>query len=323
MAVDNCSIHIVDMDSKILDRFPWEEKKTKDGKIYHEYYLPFTNDLKRNTPKLHLVLRQKKGECYKLIINNSLRKWYFKKNNKRDLYKSDLECCINHLSERLGIPLYKIMDSKLTKLEIGFTIPLKPKYRKLQNLACFYPRLPKKISKETTYFGSRNSSYHLLWYDKLSEICNKTKKNQKRIKNLNTKIYFMRYEISINKVSQVPFYNKRANTFRKLLNNWDEVMENIIAKTKKIIFVDWSSKFVPNTPKTNELLKKKMLYESIQNIGLYTYFKKIDKLDSTNKTYYRKDIIKLFEEHSEGKNKNLDVNFLFKLSKKIELISNN
>lgn len=324
MAVDNASIHLENVNGKILQKFNWVGKVSKNGIQYWEFYIQNTFNLNKGKNYLLKLTLKKDNDkkSYKLIIQNSLRKWYFNKNGKRDLYKLELWDCIFKLSIILGISFEEILNAKLTKLEIGFTVPLKAMYRKMQDGLYFYKRLEKWTFEETTYFGNKNCSYHLKFYDKLAE-CYKNTNNAKHLVELNKKIYFMRFEVSINKISKVAFYKKNTSTFKNLFSNWDIVMNEVYQTAEKVNYIDWMSEFKTTKIETNTQLENENYYLGIKTKGLQTIIEQIKNLKSNNKTYYRRKIEKFIKENSRGKYKNLQTNFLSKLNKKIGVVSKN
>ncbi len=325
MAVDNASIHLENINGEILQKFNWQKKQSKNRIEYWEYFVKNTFILNNSSKNYHLKLtlkKDKKTDFYKLIIQNSLRKWYFNKNVKRDLYKLELWDCLYKLSYVLNVPFEKVLNAKITKLEIGFTVALNPIYRKLQEGIYFYKRLERWAIKETTYFGKKNCSYHLKYYDKLTE-CYKHSKNGKYLHKLNQKIYFLRFEVSVNKISKVSFYKKNTSSFKDVFSNWDIVMNEIYQTAKKVNYIDWMSNFKTNEIETNLLLENENYYYGIQTKGLHTIIQQIANFKSNNKTHYRRRLENFIKDNSAGEYKHLYNNFLSKLGRKIHIVGIN
>lgn len=324
MAVDNASIHLKNIKEDILDRFDWQNKTAENGVKYWECFIANSFNLKQSkNHRLKLILKKdKQTDFYKLIVRNSLRKWYFNRNGTRDLYKMELWDCLYKLSQVLDISFEEILDAKITQIELGFTTLLKPIYRKLQEGMYFYGRLDRWTYNETTYFGFKNSSYHLKFYDKLAE-CYKHTSNAKQLKELNQKIYFMRFEISINEVSAVSFYKDNVSTFRDLFSNWDKVMDKIYKTASKVCYIDWMSDFKTTKIDNNALLEKEIYYKGIQNKGLHKIMQQIKNFDSTNRSHYRNKLEKFILENSKGDLKKLQQNYLYRLNRKIQIVCAN
>ena len=325
--IDNITFNLENIDKKILDKFQWKIMQRCD-KVYYVHYLknPY-KIVKDKNYKLKLILKPENNKkTYKLIVKNSLRKWYFNRDGKRDLYKSNLLNCLRKLSLILGLKYKQFLNAKITKIEFGATIPLKPYFRYLHNGICFYPKLNKQTiesSATSTYFGDKvNSSYHLIFYDKLALIYKNTKK-EKLLKNLNCKIFFMRYEISVNKVSKVKFYKENTSTFKDLIKNWDIAKLEIYKTANKVKYVDCISDFnLKNIRNINDVYNN-IQYIGIQRLGIEYVINLIANLKTTNNTYYRNRIFKFINENSNGDFKNLHKNFLLKLEKKLNIISSN
>ena len=148
--IDNITFNLENIDKKILDKFQWKIMQRCD-KVYYVHYLknPY-KIVKDKNYKLKLILKPENNKkTYKLIVKNSLRKWYFNRDGKRDLYKSNLLNCLRKLSLILGLKYKQFLNAKITKIEFGATIPLKPYFRYLHNGICFYPKL--KIQKKKNY----------------------------------------------------------------------------------------------------------------------------------------------------------------------------
>ena len=133
----------------------------------------------------------------------------------------------------------------------------------------------------------------------------------------------MRFEVSVNKVSKVPFYKQNTSSFKSLFSNWDIVMEEVYKTAKKVNYIDWMSDFKTANIVTNTILENENYYLGIKVKGLQTIIQQIKGLKSNNKSHYRRKLEKFIMENSEGKYKNLHNNFLNKLNRKIQIVGTN
>lgn len=308
--LDNVKFKKENVNPSILTNFKW--KKLKENKYKKRYFFRLRN----NRGKLILVLEVIKNTgIYNLIVSGSIRKWYYGANLRRDLSKNDLVKALLKLSKVLNMELIDIVDAKISKIEVGTTIVLKPHFRKLLKGLVFYPRLKRRhmYDGETLYFGWKNeSSYSMIFYDKLKEI----NKNNKQVDNLEDKIFFCRYEISFNVLSKVVKHKDTLNSFRKILRNWDEVKTMYVNTYNKIWYCDYMSKSKSNITET-----KFEKYRYIRRNGVPNIFDIIDKENSNNKTNKKKQVLEFVEKNSLNHYSELKLLFFKKLNIKLERLS--
>lgn len=255
-----------------------------------------------------------------LSIKGSLRKWYFGKNCKRDLSLSEFSHCIDLLSEAIGVNKEILLQGRVTKIETGATLVLPARYRVVQDRLYSYPKLQRnKVYDSTLYFGDkRKSSYHLILYDKYEEIY-KNRKDKSRMLKANLKIYFMRFEISVNTPSRISFFKEEVNTVQKISDNWDKIGEHLLNTFEKIKYADFSGEPELGNKSYNEF-KKLAIFYGIKTIGMNYFVDQINSSDMSNKV----NLISNFSgiaEHFSRNNENYKHNIYLKLKEKISRLS--
>lgn len=326
--VDRVKFFVYNVGVEILEQKGWRpfKAKTNEFKITYSKALHNSNALFPNNFKLLLLLEFNRAtKEYNLIVRGSLRKWFFGKNVRRDLKKIEFKKSLIYLSRELQIPLKEILNGNITQIELGTTLVLNAEYRKILTGLVAYPKLPRKEYRETLYFGDKfkeykkRSSYHFIFYDKLKEIHKEDKQKLKQIEHLQDKIYFCRFEISLNKLSQVTKFKNEVKSFQQILDNWEGVQIKIIEHFDKIVYVDYMSDFKMPARITNATKRKWEKYNEIQDKTLPVILDKIDD----NKSNRQKQLIKFLEKNSEGDYSNLKIHFKGKLEEKLQLLSNN
>jgi hypothetical protein len=95
-----------------------------------------------------------------------------------------------------------------------------------------FPRLSRNNYKGSLYFGDKKeSSFTLIFYDKLLELNKYKPKMLQRNLKANSKIFFCRYEICLNKVSQCRKF-KIKTTFRRIQSKKSKHTSFIFKSTK-------------------------------------------------------------------------------------------
>lgn len=212
--IDKIKIIIKDVNVDYLrNNYDWREKMD----IHKENVIPSSKRLYRynlthkSKPfKLRLLLTENlKTKQSTLSIDGSIRKWYFGKNTRKDLnYKEFIEC-IEIIESKIGFKKGEIwLKSNITKLEIGVTLLLKDFTIDILNCFVKYKEAKRDISHVTTlYFKQTN--YELKFYDKYLEIHKKDKKKLMKYNEvISKKLLLLRFEISIEKVSDPNFQSK-------------------------------------------------------------------------------------------------------------------
>lgn len=324
--VDRTKFKIYNVDKEALQlNIFWKIKREDDSKIVYMSTIKNPLALFKGNAKLFLFLEyNKKDRMHNLIVIGSIRKWYFGKNVRRDINKNQLQESLFILAKVLNIPEEKVFNANITKMELGATLVLKPVFNLLRKGFISYPKYLKKPFKTSDYFGDkRTSSFSIILYNKLDETCKKNNKKLFRAVRSKDKIYFCRFEISLNKISKIKFFNAKSKTFNQLLENWDIVVEKVLKTADKIKFVDSMSDFKIPLNVTRTTPKNKKRYRLIQSKGLANIFNEISNEPITSDEKKNKKLsYKTFcEKHSMGTYKHLKLEFMEKLKVKLMTLS--
>lgn len=292
----------------------WVKVKNKNfpDKTFYRALLFNRRFDKRRHPLWLLLTANEKTEKFSLSISGSIRKWYFNKNSRSDLKYEEFNDSLNLLANDIGINLETLLNGKVTKIELGLTILLKAKMRRLIDCLIKYRNAEREIFKETTlYFKFGN--YKLVFYDKYLEM-NKCTKWTKKEEIVFNKFYFLRFEINANKVSGTNLKTD-YNTPKKIIENWNSIPSLIENYISDIVFVDVISSKKRNEIRSYSNLKNYLLHLGIKklveenNISLLT---SVIKNRSDTKKILKAYHVNLADEYC------LRANFLFELNKKLK-----
>lgn len=299
--------------------------KPKEGKKpLPEKYHYFKRRLysEKGNSFLFLSLRYDDEEdIFRLRINGSLKKWYFNGNTLEDLTKSKFEDCYRKISEKIGVLKDNILGGRNTKIESGVTVELKTKFKDLLKCFVWYNSFDRVEENETTLYF-RGAFYSFILYEKQIEI--KSKNHYHRGKFIRadkptefSKTY-LRFEVKVNCVCGVTFYEEKANTVRKIIENWDEIIMQIKTFFEEIEFIDMNTAVKEFKNGTFSEFKKYTMFREIKNFGLPNYLKLFKKEvnSKTNVTKYRNEIFSLFRSHVV-EDINLREELLFEFERKI------
>jgi len=301
----------------VFGKYNWKFLEQYEYKKVFKYEINNPNAMFKGNAKLLLYYNEniKKNKKHLTIIG-SVRKWYFGKNVRRDLTKTELLDCIDILSKILFINKQDLLNATITKIEVGATLTLNAKFRVMLDCMYSFPRLNRKNYKGSLYFGDKKeSSFTLIFYDKLLELNKyKPKMLQKNLK-ANSKIFFCRYEICLNKVSQCRKF--KIKTLNELLNNWEMVQQYVLKETEKIKFVDYISPIKPNVKNR----KYKRNYLLMQKNGFVSTIKDLKTNSVNNHTNRINREVEFVKKYSQGIYKNLHNEFVNALKQKLQKLS--
>lgn len=287
----------------ILQSLRWKDveienepfKKHKKAMLYNSF-----SDGRRIMGLGVLLTENTKTKTYSVSVQGSIRKWYYKSNSRKDLKYIEFVHCIRLLEKKLGIKKNNIWESfKITVLEVGVTLLLKSDFHNVINCFVKYRNAERDNKHETTvYFKFQN--YEILLYDKFSEM-NRHPIWSKKENNVFDKFHFLRFEISITKISGTSF-RKDFSNLALLKTNWDKLPKILETYLQKIEFVDLLSPQKNVIPKSNSQWIKKMIFLGIKSIGIDKAIEEFNNIEITNnKSKYFSDNISIYKSHISSK----------------------
>ncbi len=266
------------------------------------------NEIK-NLHKMKITIEYNvEKEQANFVIQNSLRKWYFGKKSTKDFNRNTYLKCIELFSEKILLEFNDFFFAKITYLELGFTIRLKPQYAQYLPTLIKHKRLKLKsiIKNETVRFEGGNLC--LQFYNKLDEVYEHTDLKQKGYKKIAEKYYFLRIELKFKKISGVAFSKNKLNSVQRLIFNWNEAFEYLESQIEGVKSTDYISPQIVKKLKVGsgkdiiewlafigiDVLKPDVVDGIVENVLLRPYetHKKIDEI--SNK--YRKTLSPSFKD---------------------------
>lgn len=284
---------IIHSESENIDSI---SKIMQKAKLYNDY----KNNKKIMGLRL-LITENIKCNTFSISIQGSIRKWYFKSNSRKDLNYIEFLHCIELLEEKLGISKGEIWsDFKITNLEVGVTLLLKSKFRNIMDCFVKYRNSVRIDTYETSlYFKFKN--YDILFYDKLKEI-SKGKIPNENEKNIIDKFYFLRFEVSVTKVSGSTF-RKEFNSLELLKTNWNKLPNRLFRYMNEIDFIDVISEEKYLMIKSKSDFLNNLCYQGIKSIGIQRTIMDFAKLEiPNNKTKYFRDLMDIYKSNKSKKN---------------------
>lgn len=191
--------------------------------------------------KLDIVLRydQDSGRLY-IIINNSLRKWYFGRKSMKDFSFKDFMRCIKLLCKLLGITLEEILNAQVFEIELGYTLRFPSHMKSVLKCAIKHKTLrDASYYKSTTAFEGVN--YNFSMYDKFRELHDTGLVNKCNYDKFRKHFFVLRVEINYEKVSGEGFAKKRLRHVADVIENWELIFDEVTNHLANIVYVDWLS----------------------------------------------------------------------------------
>ncbi len=253
---------------------------------------------------------------FTIKFNGSIRKWYFGKNTRQNLTKSQLKECIMLLTNKIGIREIDLLNAEVTQLEIGVTLLLKSYFKGIINCFVKHRHFTREVRETSVYLKSKETkegkegAFKYKFYDKLLEI-NKNDTNffsDAKKMNVQKKFNCFRFEIVLKKVCAVPFYKEnadtsdkkkeKADTLNKILENWEEINYELYKHISTIHFVDLiSDEKEINIDKLGKRDAQKYLqFTAIKRNG---FFEELEKFELNNTSTNRSTKVKSFFKNYE------------------------
>ncbi|RTY69678.1 hypothetical protein [Flavobacterium sp. LB2P53] len=222
----------------------------------------------KSKPYLLIQIKLLENDELRIVISNSLRKWFFDKEVIGDFNKTEFEKCLNIISEKLEVPEDILLGAKVTRAEYGANLGMREKYRCF--FACIHSHddLKKKCiyGNETIEFKGENRS--VIFYDKITEQKGKTfsAKNEKKINNVKL---LLRYEIKVKKMSGAP-EKPLMEYLSKIIENWDSILDSWVIELEKITFVKSMNSKVYDYLKNAKIkpITQYLVYLGMESLGL-------------------------------------------------------
>ncbi|WP_084015861.1 hypothetical protein [Moheibacter sediminis] len=325
--IDNIKIIVTNYSNK--DKLEWKPSDKDNSNCPHKTFQEiklFNSKFKRKKHSMKILhTADDKKEEYSLSISGSIRKWYYQENSRKDLNYAEFIDCISLLAREIGMRESELWNAKVTKVEVGVTLLVDKKFKGIKDCFVRYRNASRyEMGDEimTVYFGFEN--YKLKIYDKYFEMNKRKNLESYPYKEVNERLHFPRLEIVVNKVSGTPFFKSKANTLRKIEENWDEILKEFRKRFGNINFVN----VLADENRLREIssysdFRDFLAYEGINNYGLSEC---LDCLNHTgilnnNKTKYMSDLSKLFESF-RVKDDQLKSEFFERFEKKLNRLYN-
>ncbi|WP_339919468.1 hypothetical protein [uncultured Flavobacterium sp.] len=249
-------------------REEWSSGKAKGftGKLF------LNNDTKtlkngKSKPYLLIQILMISDKETKVVVLNSLRKWFFDKEVIGDFNKTEFKACLNLISEKLDVPEEILLGAKVTRVEYGANLSFREEYRCFY--ACIYSHFDIKkkciYGDETIEFKGENRS--VIFYDKITEQKGKTfsAKNEKKLNNV---ALLLRYEIKVKKISGSP-EKQLMSYLNDITRNWDLIADLWYGELNKITFVNNMNPKVYSYLKDAKIkpIKNYLIYLGMRKLG--------------------------------------------------------
>lgn len=254
----------------LKDEWPSVKGKAFSGKLFLNNEVKTSKEGKAK-PYLLIEILFIGNNNAKVVVKNSLRKWFFDSQVIGDFNKAEFEKCLSLISEKLGVPKEILLSAKVTRVEYGANIKFRPEYRCFYSCIYEHYDLKKKCTygDETIEFKGENRS--VIFYDKVTEQKGKSflARNQKKINDV---ALLLRYEIKITKMSGCP-EKPLMSYLHDILKNWNPIADLWYKELDKITFVNDMNPKVYDYLKDAKIkpIKDYLMYAGMKSIGLDTW----------------------------------------------------
>ena len=288
-----------------------------DDILHIEDEIETLKEIDKHRVKVMLIDYLNKGTTT-LIVEGSIRKWYFGKDRTQDFKRKEFIHAIDSLAYEIGIEDKSIWNAKVTQLETGLTIRMKDKHRGIISCIFDYKNFKKHTFDEYGVEFS-GANYDVIFYDQIRKIYNRKEKKEKTHDKVTKNNFFLRYEIQGHKVSGMDMFNPRLNTLLKIRSNWKYIGENLLNTLNTVMFVNIidPETYVEVKNGEKKSLSKFLVLKGLQFIGLENFRILVKQMKSKKKPDFKKYFIKVYEDFENKKKENYKDIFTEKLIKKI------
>ncbi|WP_128330117.1 hypothetical protein [Apibacter sp. HY039] len=235
----------------------------------------------------------------KLVFNGSIRKWYERKEHRKNLTYNKFIEVISMLEKEIGLVENSLWKAKVTQIEIGVTTGIKLKAEDRNFFLCIgsHKELTQKNSYSNTGVEFIGENYHVIFYDKISHIfCNK---NKSLGKNINENYFVLRYEIQIHKISGVSLFEGKINKLWKIKKYWDEINMELRDSLDHVDYIDVISdeqiKKLKNCGKKE--LMEYFIFKGMESIGYRRSSVLFKNMTPNNRSLHSKSFKDIYQKH--------------------------
>jgi hypothetical protein len=229
-----------------------------------------------------------------IIIEGSLRKWYFGKTTMLDLTFISLVKCLKMISQALEIDFDVFLRGKVNKVEIGKNLRIKSNSNQILSSLIRHPNIKDTMSRNSSK-SFEGIYFSLKFYDKLIEMNNK---KIRFAKILQKQLTIIRYEIKIKNLNELGYKIGKFERIGDFLRSYDRLLTFWLEEYDKLYkadgntFIDLLDASLENVKD----LKKALMFVGIKTTGIADSLKLVDNLNTSrsHKSKLKKTFIMKF-----------------------------
>lgn len=219
----------------------WEEYKPKcrvSPKFNYFKKKLYVNKKVKNIFLLLMLRYDNEQDIFRLGIKGNLREWYFGCYTAQNLNLDQYKDCIDRLSKRIGVEKSMLLSAKVTKMRIGVTMPLEGRFDSLTRDFLWYRNFEcNQNYGAVVHFKYRGCSF--IFHDLYMEKPEARPWIPPHVDEIwKTRYHFVQFLINVDKVSERRLYKRKASTLLKILNNWNDIVKEIIFQAGSLEFND-------------------------------------------------------------------------------------
>lgn len=288
---------------------------SRNGKTYEYFEIP------NRKGDRFLTLSRPLENPNNIWIEGNTRKWWLPTGHAcADLNCNQLYDAMCFLAKRINCDVYDLLELNFRSYELGFNLVL-PKYTEtIISSMIGYPQLKMEPHGEwTKYFKA--SYYHIIVYDKLTEIAENKKipsKVRKAAKRLREHIFIMRFEISVDSPSKHWLFPKMKN-MGDLILNFNDIADELHNSFMKIRLINRNTPLIeiPSRSLSRKDFIEYLVSDHINNIGLEQILMDSERLVKNHRPKSRTELERIYDKFRFDQNSNIKGEVSNILAKKI------
>lgn len=224
-----------------------------------------------------------------LIIHRNVRRDYslgkIGVSTLTDLSYVKFEKMINKYAKEFAVEENKFWKARVTKLELGVTLRLKSSMKGI--LSCFdsFDGLNDKHIYGNDGISFIGENFSVSFYDKIEKMYKNNElftkiKSKKKLKSQMTKdVYYLRFELKIEKVSG--FYkgnfHEKINHLKSIRDNWNHLCQSLVQLYSDVKYIDVLSPEIEDTISGEERtpMNNFLKFKGIQSVGKDVFFNQL------------------------------------------------
>jgi hypothetical protein len=172
---------------------------------------------------------------FRIFVNGSIKKYYYGQCSLNDLTFRDFHIALGNLRSDLEIPFWEFIQSRLLRLDCGFTFQTSHPVREYIQAIHSHTRMKSKVNFSDTGVQFSGANKKIIFYDKYKELqkhcpTGQIKYNDEPVSS----IHWLRFEIQFRKISALRYQLRNIEYLTQISDHFPHLLSLTLANLEKI-----------------------------------------------------------------------------------------